>query len=415
MGIPTSREVRGEIRKSETSFFRRPLAMIPVVVFLFLATILAPKIIETNYEGNYIVKQQAVTGTMSVRVKPGMFGQWFSELTLYKKADTFTFSNKAKDVKGRLTQPIEVRYQDGAKGNMMGNVRFRLSLKPKQALKLHREFKSYNAVLNDMILPSLRQSILLTAAQMTAESSYTGGRLEIDRIVEDQLRNGIFKTQQIMTKVKNSITGDMEERSIATKVLDKNGEPVRETSVLSEYGVQIIQVVITDLDYEESVKAQIAAKRKAIQEAATAKANAERAKQDRLTAEQEGLKNVKIAQMKEEEAKIKAIVAAERKFEVAKLDRKTAEQTKLKLIALGQGEAARKRAVYLADGALDKKIAAIKYIADRTADAVKNAKHPFVPTTVFGGSSGSTNGAQAFIDMMTLKAAKDLSLDLRTK
>jgi hypothetical protein len=67
-----------------------------------------------------------------------------------------------------------------------------------------------------------------------------------------------------------------------------------------------------------------------------------------------------------------------------------------------------------ADGALSQKLDTIKQINAVWADAFAHSQNPVVPGIVMGGGSGG-NGAsntQSLMDLLTVKAAKDLSVDL---
>jgi hypothetical protein len=106
---------------------------------------------------------------------------------------------------------------------------------------------------------------------------------------------------------------------------------------------------------------------------------------------------------------------AQRELEVAKLQKDAAEQTKQKDILLGQGESERRRLVLAADGALKQKLDAYQAVQAKWAEAFAARK---VPTTVFGGgagAAGSDSDVQALMQLLTVKTARDLSLDTTTK
>jgi hypothetical protein len=68
----------------------------------------------------------------------------------------------------------------------------------------------------------------------------------------------------------------------------------------------------------------------------------------------------------------------------------------------------------LADGALAVKVAAWKEVNFAYADAIKGYQGDWVSKVNMGnnGTSTGTNGAQALIDMFTVKTAKDLALSM---
>ena len=179
---------------------------------------------------------------------------------------------------------------------------------------------------------------------------------------------------------------------------------------------------------------------------ATARANAQKAEQDALTEEAKGKAEVMKAKYEEEQKKVRAVVEAskekevaetaaakelsvaklqkqvgetnaQREVEVAKLQRDAAEANKQKNILDGQGESEKKRMIMEADGALKQKLDAYIEVNKLYAEAIAKYQGQWVPSVVMGPSnqSGTTNGAQALIDMLTVKTAKDLALDLEVK
>ena len=72
--------------------------------------------------------------------------------------------------------------------------------------------------------------------------------------------------------------------------------------------------------------------------------------------------------------------------------------------------------VFLADGALAQMLEALVAINAEYAKALSTANPgALVPALQMGGSGGSSGGALDFIKLLTAKAAKDLSLDMKVK
>jgi hypothetical protein len=174
-------------------------------------------------------------------------------------------------------------------------------------------------------------------------------------------------------------------------------------------------------------------------------AQAKKAEQDKLKIEAEGKAAVMKAQYEKEQEKIKAVTdalkekevavtaagrdkevavtaadrdktvavtKAEQEKEVAKLQLDAAKMEKERQIALGEGEAKRKELVMAADGALEKKLEAWMSAQKVWADAFAKRQ---VPNVVMGEKGGQDGQASAFMELLTIKAAKDLSLDMEMK
>ena len=211
----------------------------------------------------------------------------------------------------------------------------------------------------------------------------------------------------------------------------ENGLPIHLDSDLADYGIDVNGFQITDWDFEPKTLQQIATKREATMAIITAKANAERAKQDAITSEEQGKANVMTAKYEKEVIKEQAIVdaqrekqvaviSAEKNVEVARQKKLEAEQKKLaaaeykqEQILRGEGDGAYKRIVMEADGALAQKLATYERVRGRFAAAIEKQK--WVPEVQMGNGTSGGDSAMTLIEMMGVKAAKDLALDMNIK
>lgn len=199
-------------------------------------------------------------------------------------------------------------------------------------------------------------------------------------------------------------------------MLDKDGKPERqETSALSEFGIRIVNFAPSDIIYDQVVTEQFKRQQDITMQVQTAMAQTREAEQRKLTSEADGKANVAKAQYEKEVQKIQAVTEARQKLEVAELGAKEAEQYKRQQILQGEGDAEKKRLVMNADGALDKKLEAYIKMNESWAAAMANYQGNIVPTIQSGGGSGSgPNGAIQFMELLSAKAARDLSVDLGT-
>jgi hypothetical protein len=167
------------------------------------------------------------------------------------------------------------------------------------------------------------------------------------------------------------------------------------------------------LDYDSVVKQQIVDRQKSTTAVQLAIAQALKAEQDAITAEKNGMATAAEARWKQETVKAQKVTEAEQRRDVAKLAKDEAEFYKAQQILIGQGDAERKRLVMAADGALDPKLKAYIEVNSMYAKAIGDYQGNWVPTVVMGDKQGGNGtGAQALIDMLSAKTAKELSLDM---
>ncbi len=425
--------------------FSKLLIFLVVVALLALSS--ASWLFEYNTVGHYVVIQHPVTGGLTLHTTPGLKWQGFGSVAMYNIEDILYFS-KHPDESGRWAgdQSIPVRFNDGATASITVNIRFRIPSSQEKFMEMHSRFRDYEALKKDGMEQLVTETVILTASLMSAEESYTTKRAMFSELAWDQLDNGIYLTEEVITETIDEITGEKTYRKVVRVKINSDGRPLRKQNFVDDFEIKVSQFVCKDIDYEEKVDEQIQKKREALMQTVAAKAQADKAIQDRLTAEEEGKKNVAVAKYEgevikqravvqaeqeksvaeteankklavEKLAKEQALVAANRQLEVAKLEAQAAEQKKTALIALGSGEAEAARLRLEADGALKLKLDVWQAVMNRFAEAMERAQQPLVPQFVMGGSTvggqpTSMGTTQDFIALLGMKAAHDLALDL---
>jgi hypothetical protein len=324
---------------------------------------------------------------------------------------------------------ISVRYQDGGTGTVYGKARFSLPTDEETMLHLHKAFRSNRGVAQKLIKSVTEEGMNLTAGLMSSEEAYAEKRSIYTQWASQQISKGKFQTRLETVTSMDESTGKSVVKNIPVISYGQNGLPIHLDSDLSDYGISVNGFQITDWDFEPKTLQQIATKREATMAIITAIANAERAKQDAITSEEQGKANVMTAKYEKEVVKEQAIVdaqrekqvaviAAEKNVDVATQQKLEAEQRKLaaaeykqEQILRGEGDGAYKRIVMEADGALAQKLETYERVMARFASAIEKQK--WVPEVQMGEGASGGSSAMTLIDMMGVKAAKDLALDLK--
>jgi hypothetical protein len=385
---------------------------------------------------------QLPNGTTYVKATPGPYLLAFGTAETYPDFITFDFDKSASNDDSRSVNQsgINVRYQEGGTGTVYGQVRFALPASDTDMLALHKAYRSAAGVTYKLIKPSVEEVQNLTANLMTSDESYMEKRSMYGEWARDQLVKGKYRTKLESKQVKEETaiagTADAEQtvwKEVPVILKGADGLPQHMPSDLKTYSVALSSLQITDWDYEQKTIDQIQKRREANMAIITAKADAERAKQDAITTQENGKRDVMKAKYEEEVEKEKAIVKATREaqvaviaatktVDVAKQERERQEQNKLAMIEYkqaevlrGEGDAAYKKAVIEADGALTQKLEAYVTVNKNYADAFGQQK--LVPDIVMGGTGVSTAGPEAsnLINLLTAKTAKDLQFDANVK
>lgn len=387
-------------------------------ILALVAVILVPNIVE-NQDASDLMVVQSVSGELNVFTEPGPHWQGFGKVTLYPRQAQYSFCSVAVQGGENLCENAnaptkKLRFNDGGHANLNGFVMWEMPTDPKSIIEIHKRFGSADAVQNRAVAKMIDGAVYLAGPLMSSTESSGSRRSELVQYINDQAENGVYVTHSENVTVKDQVTGQEKTDSVTKIAMAANGTPLRQQgSVLSELGIKLQPMTISELKYDSVVESQIAERQKSITQVQNARANALRAEQDAITAAKEGEAKAAKAKWEQEVIKAKLVTEAQQKLEVATLAAKSAEQTKREQILLGEGEAERKKLVMAADGALDQKLQAIVKINENYANAIKEYKGNWVPSVVMGNSGQSNgNGGTQLVDLLTAKTARDLGVDL---
>lgn len=371
-------------------------------------------------DGGYRTVVQYPTGTMEVKFAEGWYIAPFAKETVYPNV-----------ISNDLENGIGVRYQDGGRGTVDGTVRAQLPNDEATMLKLHREFLSPEGLTSKLFEPEIKQSLMQTAGLLTSEEAYAEKRSNIAEWAEAIMENGRFNTKVVAREV--TMTDGTKQRKNVPEIVIKDGVAQHQGSPLQEYGVRVSGFQVTNIDFEEATQKQIDAKRDAEMGSITARANADKALWEKKEVEAKGEKEVAARRYEQLQVNEKEVLVAERvkaialidaarvkevnaeQLLAAEIDVKTAKEQAKATIERAAAEAKAKELVMVADGALDKKLAAYNKAMSDWAIAYSNRTVADVPSIVFSGDGKSANGSSDFMKMMEAKVAKDLALDLKVK
>lgn len=394
---------------------RGKLFGILTVVGLIFVVALGTRLVEEVGPDEVVVIQYPITGTLKVYNTPGAKLQWFGTVTTYPKSFLWEFDPTSPAGYAGLT----TRFNDAAEGEIRGSLQIHLPQDRDNVLRMHETYHNANGVRSGLIKPVVNKCVLVVGTLMNSQESLAEKRTEIISWTEDMANFGIYRTRSTESIEPDLLTG---EDKIVTKfaivINEDTGLLERvEDSKISQYGVSVDNMSISDIEYGEKVLAQIDRRRQAQMEIETAIAEAKTAEQRALTVEQDGIANAATAKWEQEVIKAQQETEAEQKLSVAILDRKTAEQEKAADILRGEGIAERKRLVMEADGALE--LRAQTYLAQQEIAwaAIAQYQGAWQPGIVMGGgqSGGGVaagGGAQGLMEVLTASSLKQLGLDL---
>lgn len=368
-------------------------------------------------------------GDQFVEFRPGIFyagffskeQPWPNQISVSHISKEFDGDYSLSDNTIEIGIIKDVRFNDATTAEVSGITQYILPVDATQMIAIHNAHKTPEAFVQRRLAPYTVECLKSSAQLMSSEMHYSGGRAQMTQDYMDQLKNGSYLLNVQETNIFDS-TEMVRKRVYAVKIQrNKDGAQLRKFSSIKEYSVLVGDAQIIDVDYEKKVDEMLSKKITAATNASVSKQELMTAQQKALTAEAQGKQKLVEIEYKEKENQTKQVVQAQTKVELAKQDlaqqeiaRQAAEKEAAKIKTLADAEAYAKQRVMAADGALDKKLATYERVQKSWADAFSKYAGNIVPSYVSGGGS-SINGATQFMELMGMKAAKDLSLDLRNK
>lgn len=348
--------------------------------------------------------------------------------------------------------PLNIMFLDQVDAHAQATVRFSMPTDQEGFLKLAHEYRSPENLLRTALVPAFKETLQASASLMSAEDYYSGGRTEFSNEFEKQMIDGVYmvRRQEVrettQTKAKSSANAALgeaqqkygDEIKITFKVrklLDKSGQPIRKRQRFIDFGIQVVEARVTDMQPNQRFIERMQLKQKASADRAIAREQRIQEEEQRLLAIARGEREVaerqakaKVEQIQQtteaETEKQLALTRAQKLKEQASIEKETAEiqLEKAKVEAettrtLADAQAYEKKVILEADNALADKLSAEIQIQKLWAEAFAKRN---VPTYVFGAGSGSAssgspvgadNEVRHFMQLMTMDAAKNLNYD----
>jgi hypothetical protein len=385
--------------------FVRLGSLVAAGIAVLAAIVATPQLVENQDAGELMVIQ-SLSGELNCYSEPGPQWQGLGKVTTYPRRASYDFL--AKDAGKKL------RFNDGGHADLYGSVNWQMPTDCKSVLAIHREFQGPEGVSNKAVAQMVDTAIYLSGPLMSSTESSGERRSELVQLINDQAQNGPYQMRARTVETVDPVTKEVKTSTVSEIARDAAGLPLRQQgSILAQFGIKLLPLSIKELPYSSVVEAQIAQRQAATTQVQIAQAQARKAVQDAITAEENGKAAAAKAKWEQETVKAKEVTLAQQKLEVAALAAKEAEQFKREQILRGEGEAERRKLVMSADGALDAKLATYERVQANWATAFSKFPGGLVPQVQIGAGQSSTSAgnAQTLVDLLTAKTARDLQLD----
>ncbi|TCK08739.1 SPFH domain-containing protein [Marinobacterium mangrovicola] len=279
----------------------------------------------TTELGYTYVVQDTLFGSIRVYTEPGVHFKvpMFSNVYTYNQAMTLNFGNQENGEVIRATRQlndVEVQFADTYTASIPATFRFKLSADPDKIIAMHREFRSYDNLIDSLLIKNAKNVTVVTATQYTGEEFFQGGLNKFKVQLEDQLQFGLYQTERRQVEVEQTDLAavssenddaDRLERKVQLVwkniiLQDKSGQAMRLANPLDSYGIQVRQVTIGRPFPEKRLDELLVKKKDLVAKRITA-----------IQAQETARAEAKTAQLEKEIEKARAIQDAQRAKELA--------------------------------------------------------------------------------------------------
>lgn len=378
-----------------------------------------------NDAGSRTVVQQ-YGGKQFVQFSPGVFYSGiFAKETEWPNQISVTYQDSVSNLRlednsievGR----IEVMFSDGTTAKVNGITQFVLPADEKDMILIHNTHRTPQSLVSKRLAPFTIECLQSSAQTMTSDKHYGGGRAQMSQDFLDQLRNGVFLSKVTEKIVFDSVDREKKRLYVAEVQTDKSGLPKRKPSSIKEYEISVADASIINTLYAKKVLVKLDKIIEAATKSAISRQELMTAQQQTQTAKAKGEQALVEIEYAQKQEQTKQVVAAQTLVEVAKQDKlqqqvqaeaagfEVQKRTKLADVA-----AYEKRTTIQADNALQLRLDAWLKAEEFKWAAFGKFQGSLVPQTQIGsnGQNGNSPNALNFMELMSAKAARDLSLDL---
>lgn len=367
------------------------------------------------------------SGDQFVRFKPGVFyagffakeQSWPNQISVSHTDAKFDGDLSLNDNTCEIGIIKDVRFNDATTASVSGITQYILPLDEKQMLNIHNAHKTPTAFVQRRLAPYTVECLKSSGQLMSSEMHYSGGRAQMTQDYMDQLKNGSYLLNIQETNIFDSVE-NARKRVYSVKIqTDKSGNKLRKFSSIKEYSVLVGDAQITDVDYEQKVDEMLAKKIAASTAASISKQELMTAQQKQLTAEAQGKQKLVEIEYQQKQQQTIEVVQAQTLVELAKQDLlkqdialQASQKEAAKIKTLADANAYEKQRLIQADGALKQKLDAWLEERKYAWDAFSKFQGNMVPLYQSGGQGGT---ATNWMEIMGMKAAKDLNLDMKNR
>jgi len=328
-----------------------------------------------------------------------------------------------------VMRPIPLRFIDQVTAEGLVSTRFQLPVEETDFISLAVEFRSMSNLVNNTIIPTVKEQLVQTAYMFAAQDYISGEAQSFRQTFEEQLKAGTYAVDK--TTIMDTIYGDISNidkkrqiKEIRTtyhvEKIEENGIPIRIPHELSENNIIVSQVIVDQLILDPTFKQRLEKQRdeSALRQLEQQKIETAKSTQQRIIAE--GERDKAAERVTQEKLQVQKLIAIETRLKEEKTNKELAQialETKTieaKTIVVNADAAAYEIRAKVRAGITPEKELEMR-LAAQVSMMAELAKTKW-PTTYFNTQGGTGSGGNGPLESLIMGAmSKQLTTPVTTK
>ena len=223
-------------------------------------------------------------------------------------------------IEGVIEGGIDIRFIDKVLAKVKISVRMQLPQDDKSFEQIVKEFRHPKNLINNTLIPTVREQVVNTGYMFTAEDYVSGDASNFRATLDEQLKDGGYAVDKeeindtIMSDIKSDSARKIKEVRTTYKVmkrLDKNNKPIRIDHDIKKNNIVVSQVIVDQVILEKKFQQKLEASRDISAQKSIERQKIETAKvaQQRIVAE--GERDKAAEKVKQELAQVNVLISIE--------------------------------------------------------------------------------------------------------
>lgn len=318
---------------------------------------------------------------------------------------TMKEGDDSKGIEGKINGGIDIRFVDVVTAKVYLSVRMQMPKDAKSFIELAKEFKHPDNLVNNTLVPTVKEQVVNSGYMFTAQSYISGSASDFRQTIDEQLKSGGYSVQRIeykdtiipeFTDIKNGRKiKNIKTRYEVRKRKSADGHFIRIPHDITKNNIIVSQCIVDQVMLEPAFRKRLEKQRDIVAQKQMEMQKIETAKAEQQSIIAQGERDKARERVEQEKAQVKKLIQIETKLkqektnlELAKIQLETERVNSTKEMVTADKEAYKNRKLVQA-GLTPQERA--KWEHDTKVNVAKELAKTKYPEILITGASGQGN------------------------